>query len=510
MTSVAAAVRVAAFAVLVGPVVVAYAQVPGGGPPESDCYAEWTGITPNKGKNLDCQDGDPSCDVDQTQNRVCVLGVGVCLAQTNVPECTPQPVEKVTVKVKPKTIKVGGINVQVTPPVPPLVPLSTPACGAEAIIRLPLKVNNKGIEKPSKQVTLSVKAVTSGKPKKDGDKLKLRCVPNAGGGQCPANPAGGPRELQLLAAAAGTDLDNGWTGNAHGFTVVSNAQLRVCLTGCDGTTNPQCVEDETQTNTVNAATFGAPLPLLAAGTPVCVVNRFAATKMTGFTADLATGAVAGTVNLQSQVFLSAIEEVCPRCSGDAPGEAGICSGGARQGRACTTEGVVTVANAPPGNRRYTLSPDCPPGGSPAGTIPITLPLTTGTSTLSGPSPCPGQSQDAASNCGTCDITCTGAACSTMTTDGQCIDDKGGLSQTCCTNETARPCFPTASGGQIVRTGRASPPAPAFPDPTFPKTGDVTLAATFCEASSGSQVVDFVTGLPGPGAIVLPMAATWIP
>jgi hypothetical protein len=38
---------------------------------------------------------------------------------------------------------------------------------------------------------------------------------------------------------------------------------------------------------------------------------------------------------------------------------------------------------------------------------------------------------------------------------------------------------------------------------------VTVVGTFCEASSGSPLVDTVAGLPGPGAILLPMAATWI-
>jgi hypothetical protein len=232
----------------------ARAQVPGGGPAKSDCYVEWTGITPNKGKNLDCQDGDPSCDVDQTENGICVLGIGVCLAQTNVAECTPLPVEKITVKATPKTIKLGDLNVPVTAPVPPPVLLSEPACGAETVFRLPLKINKKGKQKPSKTVTLTAKAVVSGKPKKDQDTLKVRCVPNAGGGQCPENPAGGPRELQLLAADSGTDLDNGFSGNAHGFPVVSNARLRVCLAGCDQTTNPQCTEDEAQTAAVNPST----------------------------------------------------------------------------------------------------------------------------------------------------------------------------------------------------------------------------------------------------------------
>ena len=61
----------------------------------------------------------------------------------------------------------------------------------------------------------------------------------------------------------------------------------------------------------------------------------------------------------------------------------------------------------------------------------------------------------------------------------------------------------------MRTGSTAPPTPPFPDPTYPKTGNMTVAATYCEATSGSATVDIVTGLPGPGAIVLPTAATWI-
>ena len=495
-------VRVALLALLGTLSIPALAQVPGGGPAKTDCYVEWSGITPNKGKNLDCQDGDPACDVDQTQNGVCVLGVGVCVAQTNVPECIPQSIDKVTVKAQPKTVKVGSVKIPVTPPVPPLTPVTSPTCSADSIIRLPLKVNNKGKVKPSTTVTLTAVAVASAKPKKDKDVIKIRCVPNTGGGECPANPAGGPRELQLLAASSGTDLDNGWTGSSQNFPVVSNSLLRVCLTSCGATTNPQCGEDEAQTVAVNGATFGAPLPLLASGIPVCVVNSFATNKITGFTADMSSGVLNGSVNLLSGVFITAVTQVCPRCSGSDVGQAGTCDSGARSGRACTTSGIITVANAA-GDKVYTLSPECPPAGTPAGTIPIGLPVTTATSTL--PALCPGQSQATASGCGVCGTTCTGAACASLTASGQCVDVKGGLSQNCCADSTATPCFPTP----IVRTGGTAPPTPAFPDPMFPKTGNVTIVATYCETTSGSTAVDLTTGLPGPGALVLPMAATWI-
>ena len=73
-----AVLRVAMLAALGSLSIPAYAQVPGGGPTNTDCYVEWSGITPNNGKNLACHDGDPSCDVDGISNGICILGVGVC------------------------------------------------------------------------------------------------------------------------------------------------------------------------------------------------------------------------------------------------------------------------------------------------------------------------------------------------------------------------------------------------------------------------------------------------
>ena len=227
-------------------------------------------------------------------------------------------------------------------------------------------------------------------------------------------------------------------------------------------------------------------------------------KITGFTADISSGAANGTVNLQSRIFLTSSSLVCPRCSGASVGEVGTCDSGAQQGRACTTSGIVTVANAG-GNKLYTLSPDCAPSGTAAGTIPIGLPITTGTSTLGGTPPCPGQTSLSKPGCGACGTVCAGPACNSMNAAGQCVDIKGGISQNCCANDPTTPCFTDP----IVRTGSTAPPTPPFPDPTYPKTGNMTVVATYCEATSGSTLVDISTGLPGPGALVLPAAATSI-
>src|SRR4030095_15820099 len=168
------------------------------------------------------------------------------------------------------------------------------------------------------------------------------------------------------------------------------------------TANPDGGGDGGRPPAVNGATFGAPLPLLASGVPVCVVNSFTGSKITGLTADMSNGAImGGRVNLRSGVFLTSATQVCPRCSGSDVGQAGTCDSGGRSGRACTTSGVVNVANAA-GNKTYTLSPDCPPSGSPAGSIPIGLPLTSATSTLSGAPPCAGQTHLPPPGCGTCE------------------------------------------------------------------------------------------------------------
>ena len=79
----------------------ARALVPGGGPAKSDCYAQWQVTTPelqaNHGRTgVDCQDGDPRCDVDGQQNGTCTLGVSICVFQPAMSGCVPREVTSVT------------------------------------------------------------------------------------------------------------------------------------------------------------------------------------------------------------------------------------------------------------------------------------------------------------------------------------------------------------------------------------------------------------------------------
>lgn len=482
---------------------VAQTLVPGGGPARSDCYGEFLAPAPNRGTSgIDCQDGDPACDLDRVANGTCALAVGVCVHQENLDRCVPRSVQRVRLRAKPRRIQRA---LPVPLPTPPPTPVSIATCGSDTVVSLPLRRDRRGRQRASKRITLRLVTTASGSPRQDKDRLRLRCVPNAGAGRCGANPAGGPGELRLVTAGTGTDLDLGWTGNAHNLGVVANAALRVCLADCGATATPQCTAREADSAAVNAPTFGAPAPLLAADVPVCIVTRFGAPPVAGVRADIDSGAAAGTLNLVAEFYRTSRTQVCPRCSGPAPGDVGLCDSGARRGRACVTAGSAQVPGAD-GDPAYALSPDCPPAGMAAGAVSLSVPLTTDVATLAGPDPC-GAAQDDACG-GACGATCTGSAC-VSTVNGQCLDVRGGLGQLCCTTDTARPCFATAGGAPLVRLGSATAPVPPFGDPSYPKVGGLTLVGVFCAPASGSALVDALVGLPGPGALVLPMAAAWL-
>jgi len=145
---------------------------------------------------------------------------------------------------------------------------------------------------------------------------------------------------------------------------------------------------------------------------------------------------------------------------------------------------LTVAQAI-GDKVYNLSSACPPDPAAARFAPldIRLPLTSGTASLAGrsraghPRTTTAVGRDAGRT--TAPVTPALAWDGPSTGDPICIASKGGLSQNCCNSDTAKPCFPTAGGGQIVRMGKPGPPAPPFPDQTYPKTGSAVLAAVFC-------------------------------
>ncbi len=407
-----------------------------GRPTNSDCYIEELVTGAEVGaKVVPCTDGSDACDTDGLPNDVCVFKVALCPNQTdpNVPACTPHPpLTKITVKSMPKGTRLA---------LPP--DLSGTACGPVTDVIVPLKITKNGEKRPGK-LKLIVTARSSGRLKKDRDKLVLVCDPpcQTCAGCVSPNFAGGPGELDLRMDDTGSDFDVGWRGTSHNL-LFPRASLRLCLSGCDGGTNPLC--DVTgSTGALNGNTFGPPLPLIAQGVPVCVVNPYQPGDLTA-KFNVQTGEIADTaplaVNLFSKVHLTSPSQVCPRCEGSgapALGAQGICESGANQGQTCTIDSILTVAQAQ-GSPVYPLSERCVPDPRQlAGTLDTRFRLTTGTSTLQGPTPCPGQAQDDDCQGTSCDATCTAAACVSHTTDGQCIDAKGGISQVWPRSKDGRP------------------------------------------------------------------------
>jgi hypothetical protein len=480
-------------------------RIPGGGPAKTECYAEFeveNGALAGK-TTIDCTDG-AACDADSACDGRCIFRVAVCLNQTDISACRPAPP---TCVVRPPGV--------IEPPCS-----ASSACEPFAGLAVSLK---KGGKKPGEAKIRLIATSASGKPKTDKDRLTLRCLPNPDPSccalppTCPANPAGGPDEIDFVVASQGADLDVGWTGVDHNFPfpLVPNAALKACVKTCGPGGTPPCeLEAPTGLGLPNGEAFGPPLPLAAANIPVCIVQRWNGDP-TG-TIDPLTGDTTLQVNLTSNVHLTSLGKVCPRCTD------GQCDSGANAGRACTVEATVTVAQAV-GDKVYNLSSKCPPDpASLAAPLDIRLPLTSGTASLAGPKPCaakPGEPtgvpvQDDNCGGGGCGSNnCTGNACVSMTSDPAtgalvCVDVKGGLSQNCCNSDTTKPCFPTAGGGQIVRMGKPWPPAPPFPDQAYPKTGNAVLAAVFCSPAMGTHSIDATNG-PGPGALILSVTHSWL-
>lgn len=460
-------------------------------------------VTPGpKFTTVTCVDGS-ACDKDGATNGSCQIEAEPCSLSTEIAGCSPD--------VSLTKLKFPKGN---SKKFPGMVAPSSTAAGCGTAGTATLKLAKKG-KKPSPKGKGTIKMIFKGAAGSGKNMIKVQCLPctdpnGCSGGPgpgdcfdvCPNREASGlPQELNMLVPPTGSDLDNGFSGESHNFPVVNGSSLNFCLSECDGTTDTSCRTcGLVGAGTKNGPTFGAPLPLLANNVPVCVVNRYSRDRIDG-TYDTATGEAEASVNLFSDVFvLQPAGAVCPRCTGDGTiGSTGTCQGGRNNGKACTVNGLVTVVGSN-GDPNYQLSSDCTPEGQPAGTLTIDLPLTTGEARKDGSKPCPNQkSDDACAGAGTCTVDCAATPAA-----------KGGINQTCCSNNPILPCFPTApdAAGSIVRTGIPVPVSPAFPDTSSPKTASgAKMAATFCEAATTDSTVDILTGLPGPGAIILPVEQT---
>jgi hypothetical protein len=471
-------------------------DVPGGGKAKVDCYVGFDVSGTSNPSTFAIKQKKKA--EQRSCGGSCEFSVAACINVPASPKCTAQPVTSLTVD---------------SPVVAPVTGGSDRLCGDPVTITVP----------EGKKKTVIRMSGVGADGKTDKDVLQLQCKKNkqnTGCGPpvgCPANEAGGPDQLVVTVKADGNDLDNGWTGVSHNFPVPSDSKLTFCLSGCDAAGNsPMCTATgATGAGSVNTATFGPPLPLVAGGVPVCVINRFATSSITS-QGNFVTGEVNGSVDLLSDVFVTDITRVCPRC------ENGTCDSGLNSGKQCSVDGTVLVFNSIAPNKNFKLSKQCPPFGSPVSTLTITLPVTTGqvgTPGTGGSKPCrereaqgvPAKDNDCTGGCncgpGACapgSPVCTQMVPSPVDPNTMiCKDQKGGLTQCCCSNNPGLSCQPTEQGNVgIIRVGRPVPPTQDASDPNKWVADGAVLAATFCEAATGNANIDTVSGLPGPGALLL--------
>jgi outer membrane protein assembly factor BamB len=156
--------------------------VPGGGKAATDCFAEFEGVylnapfssptKPKPKKEVRCFDGDAGCDLDGEVNGTCRFPANVCLfnADPNLAECTASPVSAITVKAKGAADEGAALQTAASA----LVPAPASVCTEGAFVDAVLPVTAKGVQKQRK-VTVSVSATAAAG--KDGDKLRLTCLP---------------------------------------------------------------------------------------------------------------------------------------------------------------------------------------------------------------------------------------------------------------------------------------------------------------------------------------------
>ena len=205
------------------------------------------------------------------------------------------------------------------------------------------------------------------------------------------------------------------------------------------------------------------------------------------------GTAAGTICTDNSPctgggFCSAGAQPCPICAGD-----GVCHAGANNGNACTP-GTLLVMGP-----QWPTSQDCPPSGSPIGSLPIPYLLTTGTSTKTAVN----QPSENRVFCGFCSDPMSGAfknpavGCAS---DTECAGLTGcpGVSDPCtaCKQRTGG-----AFGSQAVRTITETG-APAGAIATGGAPASSTLVSVFCIPPTFNGTIDGVGDLPGPGAASL--------
>jgi len=148
------------------------ALIAGGGPPRSDCYVELDvqGATRLSTRAAECTDGDPTCDGDGECDGTCRFAIATCLNQSDpaLPNCTPP--------FPPSALLLAGERGK-DPIGLAIPPFASSACGAFVNVDVPVTRRAR----PGRRIVAV--AVSSSRPKRDRDVVRLFCRRPAGG--CP-------------------------------------------------------------------------------------------------------------------------------------------------------------------------------------------------------------------------------------------------------------------------------------------------------------------------------------
>ncbi len=150
---------------------------PGGGPQATDCWSEFSDVSPvlnQQGQptsKVVCRDGDP-CDRDGAANGVCTFAVGLCL---RVPRsgCVAPPLSSIQMAQLGQSMLDPSLQ-SLLNAAQAILGGSSAECVGPAPVQVPLLSTPQGLRPSKKRLRVQVRAASS---KADTDRLTLRCVP---------------------------------------------------------------------------------------------------------------------------------------------------------------------------------------------------------------------------------------------------------------------------------------------------------------------------------------------
>jgi len=169
--------------------------VGGGGSPRSDCLGIFdapANSPAGRPRNIRCVDGE-ACDADGTVNGVCRVAVGFCANSTQLPACSLQGVEEITVEHAAD----DGIDPDFDPQLQALQTLIDSAidlpsndadvCSAPTTFRVPVKGpigNNRCSAGRARIAVTTVSTFQQGRVYRDRDVLRVTCYPSRTANGC--------------------------------------------------------------------------------------------------------------------------------------------------------------------------------------------------------------------------------------------------------------------------------------------------------------------------------------